>query len=100
MRDRGGQCHGQRVTSRGRGGTRAEGHKQSVIREAARIAGRGSQAEAGGGGHKSRGSRARVRKRRSQAGMHEREAAKVVRQRVTSRGSGGHKSRGSQARGS
>ena len=48
MRDRGGQCHGQRVTSRGRGVTRAEGHKQGVIREAARIAGRGAQAEAEG----------------------------------------------------
>ena len=67
----------QRVTSRGRGVARAEGHKQGVIREAARIAGRGGTSR-GRGGHKSRRSQARVRKQRSQARVHEREAAKVM----------------------
>ena len=55
---RGGQDRRQGVTSRGRGFTRAEGHKQGVIRKAARIADKGSQAEAGG--HNSRGYKQRV----------------------------------------
>ena len=97
MRDRGGQCHGQRVTSRGRGVTRAEGHKQGVIREAARIAGRGGTSR-GRGGHKSRRSQARVRKQRSQARVHEREAAKVMAEGYMQR-QAGHKSRRLQARG-
>ena len=84
------------MTSRGRGVTRAEGHKQVVISEAARIVGRGLQAEAGG--HKSRGresrrSRARVRKRRSRAGMHEREADKVMAESYKQRQGGSQEQR-------
>jgi hypothetical protein len=74
------------VTSRGRGVTRAEGHKQVVISEAARIVGRGLQAEPEGvtraGVARAEGhEQGFVRGSHKQGCM--REAAKVIRQRVT-----------------
>ena len=99
----------QRVPIRGRGVTRAEGDKQRQGGHKSR----GSQASGhkrggqdrrqgvtsrGRGGHKSRRSQARVRKQRSQARVHEREAAKVMAEGYMQR-QGGHKSRRLQARG-